>query len=63
MVVDSHILDHSMVMDQMINCFESDTSWLLNLLSKLLLLKWLVCGNDYLTFYKTIEHKGNHGDM
>ena len=63
MVIDLQILDHSMVIDQIIHCFQSDTYWLLNLLSKLLLLKWFVCGNDYLTFYKNIEHKGNHGDM
>ena len=34
----------------------------LNLLFKLLLLKRLICGNDYLTFCKNTENKGNHDE-
>ena len=63
MVVYPQILDHSMIMHQIIHCFVRDTSWLLNLLFKLLLLKWFIWGNDYLTVYKNMEHKENHGDM
>ena len=57
MVVHLQILDYSMTMDQAIHCFEKDLSWLLNLLLKLLLLKWLICGNDYIMFYKNMEQK------
>ena len=57
MVVHLQILDYSMTMDQAIHCFEKDLSWLLDLLLKLLLLKWLICGNDYITFYKNMEQK------
>ena len=39
MVVHRQILDYSMIMHPIIHCFESDTSWSLNLLFKLLLLK------------------------
>ena len=40
MVVHHQILDHPMIMHQISHYFENDTSWLLNLLLKLLLLKW-----------------------
>ena len=63
MVVHPQMLDYSMTMHLIINSFESDTSLLLNLLFKLLLLKWLICGNEYLMFHKNMEHKGNHGDI
>ena len=39
MVVHRQILDYSMIMHPIIHYFESDTSWLLNLLFKLLWLK------------------------
>ena len=63
MVVHPQILDYSMIMHQIMHCFESALPWLLNLLFKLLLLKWLIRGNDYLTFYENTQHKGNHYDM
>ena len=63
MVVHPQTLDYSMIMHQIMHCFESGLPWLLNLLFKLLLLKWLIRGNDYLTFYENTQHKGNHYDM
>ena len=39
MVVNPQILDYSMIMHQIIHCFETDTSWILNLIFKLLFLK------------------------
>ena len=63
MVVHPPILDYSMIMHQIIHCFESDTSLLLNILFNFLLLKRLICENVYLTFYTNMEHKEKHGDM
>ena len=52
------LLEYSVVMHRINNSLESNTTWLLNLL-----LKWLICGNDYLTFYKNVEYKVNRNDM
>ena len=38
MGVNPQILDYSMIMRQIIHCFETDTSWILNLTFKLLFL-------------------------
>ena len=59
MVVNPQILGYSMIMHQIIHCFEIDTSWILNLLFK------LICWSDWYVemFYKNMEHKENHGDM
>ena len=63
MVAHHQILECWMIMHQIIgDSFEIDTTWILNLL-ELLLLKWLIYGNDYLTFYNSMEQKGNLGDM
>ena len=50
MVAPPKILNYSIIMHQVINAFESYTSWLLNLF-----LKWFICGNGYLTFYSNVE--------
>lgn len=52
MVLHPQILEYLIILHQVIHSFESDISWLLNLLLKFLLFKWLICGNDYLAFYK-----------
>ena len=57
------ILECSIIMHQKIQSFEIDTSWLLNLLKLLILLKWLIHRNDYVTFYNNMDQKGNLGDM
>ena len=63
MVAPPQILEYFIVMYQIIHSFESDTSWVLNVLSNLLLWKWLICENDYLMFRKNMEYKGNHSDI
>ena len=57
------ILEYLIIMHQIIHSFETDTSWLLDLLRLLVLLKQLIYRNDYLTFYNNIDQKGNPGDM
>ena len=57
------ILECSIIMNQIIHSFEIDTSWLLNLLKLLILLKWLIHRNDYVTFYNNMDQKSNLGDM
>ena len=57
------ILECSIIMHQIIHSFEIDTSWLLNLLKLLILLKWLIHRNDYVTFYNNMDQKSNLGDM
>lgn len=62
LVAHHQILEHSIIMQQIIDYFETDTPLLSNLL-KLLLLKWLIFRKDYLTFYRNIDSKENHGVM
>ena len=57
------ILEYLIIMHQMIHSFEIDTSWLMDLLRLLVLLKQLIYRNDDLTFYNNIDQKGNPGDM
>ena len=56
------VAHHQILMHQIIYSFETDTTdyqnWLLNL-PKLLLLKWLIYGNHYLTFYNNRAQKGS----
>ena len=54
LVAHHQILEHLIIMQQIIDYFETAALWLLNLL-KLLLLKWLIYGNDYLKFYNSME--------
>ena len=54
LVTHHQILEHSIIMQQIIDYFETDTPLLSNLL-KLLLLKWLIYGDDYLKFYNSME--------
>ena len=54
LVAHHQILEHSIIMQQIIDYFETDTPLLSNLL-KLLLLKWLIYGDDYLEFYNSME--------
>ena len=54
LVAHHQILEHSIIMQQIIDYFETDTPLLSNLL-KLLLLKWLIYGDDYLKFYNSME--------
>ena len=50
MVAHRQILEYWMIMYQIIgDSFEIDTTWSLNIL-EILLLKWLIYGNDYLTY-------------
>ena len=58
LVAHHQILEHLIIMQQIIDYFETAALWLLNLL-KLLLLKWLIYGNDYLKFYNSMEQKKN----
>ena len=57
------ILEYLIIMHQIIHSFEIDTSWLLDVLRLLVLLKQLIYRNDDLTFYNNIDQKGNPGDM
>ena len=54
LVAHHQMLEHLIIMQQIIDYFETGALWLLNLL-KLLLLKWLIYGNDYLKFYNSME--------
>ena len=49
------LLEYSITMHQTVHCFKIYMSWLLNLL----FFKWLIYGNDYLTFYNNMEKKEN----
>ena len=56
------ILEYSIIMYQIIPSFEIDTSCiefikLMNLLKFLILLKWMIYRNDYLTFYNDMDQK------
>ena len=62
MVAHPQIIEYTTIMLHIIHSFENDTSLLLNLL-RVLLLKWLICANDYLTFYNNMERKENLGDI
>ena len=62
MVAHPQIIEYSTIVHQLIHSFENDTSWLLCLLN-VLLLKWLICANDYLTFYNNMERNENLGDI
>ena len=44
-------------MHQILHYFKVDTSWLLNLLKSLILLKWSIFRNDYLKFYNNMDHQ------
>ena len=48
-------LECSIFSQQIIQSFEIVTCLMLNLLKKLLLLKWLIYGNDYLRPYNYID--------
>ena len=49
------ILEFSIIMHQIIHSLEIDTSWLIKLSKLLILLKWFIYRNDYLTFYNNMD--------
>ena len=51
------IIEYSIIMHQIIHSFEINTSWWLNLLTLLVLLKWLIHRNDHLTFSNKMDPK------
>ena len=52
-------LEYSIINQQIIHSFEVETFWLSNLLKRLLLLKWVIYGNDYLAFCNNIGNFRN----
>ena len=59
-------LEYSIISQQIIYSFDIGIFWLLNLVKWLLLLKWLIYGNDYLRFYNNVDDKDqkeNLGDL
>lgn len=57
MVDHCQILDSLIIIRQIFHSFETDASWLVSLLKSLLLLKWLIYENDYVTFCKKMSKK------
>lgn len=57
MVDHCQILDYLIIIRQIFHSFETDASWLVSLLKSLLLLKWLIYENDYVTFCKKMSRK------
>lgn len=57
MVDHCQILDCLIIIRQIFHSFETDVSWLVSLLKSLLLLKWLIYENDYVTFCKKMSRK------
>ena len=52
-------LEYAIISQQIIHSFEVETFWLSNLLKRLLLLKWVIYGNDYLAFCNNIGNFRN----
>lgn len=57
MVDHCQVLDCLIIIHQIFHSFETDASWLVSLLKSLLLLKWLIYENDYVTFCKKMSKK------
>lgn len=54
---------YSIFNQKIIECFEIGKFFPLNLLKSLVLLKWLIYVNDYLTYYNNIGGTSNFADM